>query len=1092
MKYYSARYINTPHNFVIQNLPQGIDETNQYYKSLCVLKNILQRGSITPLSEFLSDHFGDYRPSEEVTYFIDDSLPDWKTRIKGFDQTGDYPARDFFNHIFAMCLPEYKFILRIMLPEAPLSMIIPGQDNYRDQCVDFYIPQANLVIEIDGAQHTTDHVQIAADQQRDRDLNNAGCTVVRITASRLKEGLTRQSFEMVQIRHILEHSDVIQDMKSSWEFGLENQEDYSICSNLQEIMAYQILLTELLLNGRLSLDDPSWIICLKQGDKQIFKLAYGDLMIWLKNLCLLRGILFKRPSIVFSKTSDISIDYSSTKRWVDLSPRDRKTLYIRLDYWDNVNYFKVCTASSPIDDYLVPEPLNDDLQACIKFFLWNLFGYPDFNDGQLSIILSLLRRHDTIGVLPTGSGKSLCYQIACLLQPSINFVVCPTVSLIQDQKRNLDEFGIDQTASISSDLSSQERQKVLDSFSQKRYLMIWISPERFQIQTFRDSIERIDSNLFSYAVIDEVHCLSEWGHDFRISYLTLIKTIRRYCSNITLCGLTATVSQFVLQDIKKEFQDKNGREPLVKATGSMERQELTFYVNRTSATERYGLLKSKIENEIAGNNTVPSGIVFAMTVDGRDSAVNKISPRLEHDFQEYAIGRYHGKMTPTERMLSQDKFMNNRTQCLVATKAFGMGVNKKNIRYTMHYGMPGSLEALYQEAGRAGRDRDPADCYILFDPGRNEPNVLEKLFDRRTRAEEIGQIGEGHISGDLSTIFYFWRTNNQGVQAEINSARLLWHKLRAGDNPSIVQCDHELNSDQLEKALYHFYLLGYVTDWTQESFQRGSERYTVYYREQSIDEWKNNLLTYIRKYDPEFLVDSTDPRDEFDRTYKQLLDENHCVELLITWLYDNIIYSRREMTKNVYEYCLDYRDSDSFKAKIDAYLKVSTDLAETLENIAGSPYDYPQWFNAFYETRNQLNRLSTERRSPEDIFRTSQRFIESYRNNTGINFVYSVSGLLIDSANEREQKEIYERFEEVFDWLLKQPATVREYVVENTIKLLEKAQPVSIELFVQVVLSRYPGYAQELYEKWGDSISLRYVMKKATEELHSIIGEFRW
>ncbi len=1091
MKYYSAKYINTPHNFVIQNLPDGIDETSRYYKSFCVLKNILQRGSITPISDFLSNHYSDYQPSEEAIYYLDDDLPDWRSRIKGFDQTGDYPARDFYTHVFSNCLPEYDFVLRIMLPEAPLSMIIPGRDNYKDQCVDFYIPQAKLVIEIDGAQHITDRVQIAADQQRDRDLENAGCTVVRIAVSRLREGLTAKSFEMVQIRYVLDHSEMIQDMKSAWEYGLEDQNDYATCTDLQEIMAYQILILELLLNGKLSIDDPSWTISLKQGDKSLFELAYDDLMIWLKNLCLLRGISFESPLLVFNKSSGIAVDYSSTARWVDLAPRDNKTIYIRLDYWDGVNYFKVCTANSPIDDYYLPEPLSNEHQESIRFFLWNLFGYPDFNDGQLSIILSLLRRHDTIGVLPTGSGKSLCYQIACLLQPSISFVICPTVSLIQDQKRNLDEFGIDQTASISSDLDAQERQKVLDAFGQKRYLLIWISPERFQNQLFRNAIGQINSNLFSYAVIDEVHCLSEWGHDFRISYLTLIKTIRRYCGHITLCGLTATVSQFVLQDIKKEFQDENGNEPLVKATGSMERRELTFFVNRTSATDRYALLKAKIENELSENDTTPSGIVFTSTVNG-NNGVETLEPKIARDFQGYSTGRYHGKMSASERVLSQNQFMNNETKCLVATKAFGMGVNKKNIRYTLHYGMPGSLEALYQEAGRAGRDRDPADCYILFDPGHNDPVVLEKLFDRKTRAEEINQFGNNRISGDLNTIFYFWRTNNQGIQVEIESAKRLVQRLSPDNDSCIVQCDRYLNSDQLEKALYHFYLLGFVTDWTQESFQGGNESYTVYYKNQPLDEWEKNLLAYIRKYDPEFLIDPKDLRDEFDKTYQQLLEGHHYVELLITWLYDNIIYSRREMTKNVYEYCLDYKDSDSFKAKIDAYLKVSTDLAETMENIAGSPYDYPQWFNAFYETRNQLNRLNTERRDPENVFRTSQRFIESYRNNTGINFVYSVSGMLIEKLNDREQKEIRERFEEVFDWLVKQPDSVKKYVIENTSKLLENAKSISIELFTSVVLSRYPEYAQEFYEKWGDLTSFRYVIGKVANELHSIVGGFRW
>jgi hypothetical protein len=163
-----------------------------------------------------------------------------------------------------------------------------------------------------------------------------------------------------------------------------------------------------------------------------------------------------------------------------------------------------------------------------------------------------------------------------------------------------------------------------------------------------------------------------------------------------------------------------------------------------------------------------------------------------------------------------------------------------------------------------------------------------------------------------------------------------------------------------------------------------------------------------------------------------------------------------------------------------------------MENIAGSPYDYPQWFNAFYETQNQFNRLNVITRDPEEVFRTSQRFTESYRNNTGINFVYSVSGMMANSYSERGRKEIYERFEEVFEWILKQPQEVRNYVVKETEKLLTSAKPINIEIFVETVLSKFPEYAQEFYEKWGDMTSLHYVMKKAANDLHGIIGGIKW
>ncbi|MBU2920710.1 DEAD/DEAH box helicase [Winogradskyella psychrotolerans] len=238
-------------------------------------------------------------------------------------------------------------------------------------------------------------------------------------------------------------------------------------------------------------------------------------------------------------------------------------MYIRTDYLDlfhnrnknkldRVNYFKLSTSTKFKYKLLFNEESND--LENLEFFLKNIFEYDRFNNGQISIIQNILENNTTIGLLPTGGGKSLTYQLACLLQPCISFVVCPIKSLMYDQVKDLNQAYIQNIESINSDVGGAARTEILDNYSNGKYFFVFISPERFQTKDFRERLVAINSQLdFSYAVIDEVHCLSEWGHDFRTSYLNLSNTIKKYCPTINFLGLTATASVNVLKDIQLEF-----------------------------------------------------------------------------------------------------------------------------------------------------------------------------------------------------------------------------------------------------------------------------------------------------------------------------------------------------------------------------------------------------------------------------------------------------------------------------------------------------------------------------------------------------------
>jgi len=221
----------------------------------------------------------------------------------------------------------------------------------------------------------------------------------------------------------------------------------------------------------------------------------------------------------------------------------------------------------------------------LKYLAWNIFLQSninlresefDFREGQLQIITNVLSGVSTIGLLPTGSGKSICYQLAAILQPALSFVVCPIKSLMFDQKNDLNSAFFSRISHITGENDAEEKSEIQKEFSLGKYLFIFLSPERFQSRAFRDYFQNTRNQyLFSYAVIDEVHCLSEWGHDFRTSYLNLADTIRKYCPNVTFLGLTATASLNVIKDIQTEFDiaPQDTKTPL-----NYTREELEFIV----------------------------------------------------------------------------------------------------------------------------------------------------------------------------------------------------------------------------------------------------------------------------------------------------------------------------------------------------------------------------------------------------------------------------------------------------------------------------------------------------------------------------------
>ncbi|MDR2528712.1 MAG: DNA helicase RecQ [Synergistaceae bacterium] len=327
--------------------------------------------------------------------------------------------------------------------------------------------------------------------------------------------------------------------------------------------------------------------------------------------------------------------------------------------------------------------------------LKDVFGYTSFRKGQSAIIERILEGRDTLGVMPTGAGKSLCYQIPALTLGGLAVVVSPLISLMKDQVDALRQAGI-AAAALNSSMKWDETRKILDSVRREEISLLYVAPERFENEAFRDLFKTLDARLF---VIDEAHCVSQWGHDFRPSYLNLSKMVAALAKRPTLAAFTATATPEVRDDIARKLEL---REPFVLTTG-FNRENLFFQVEHPKDKLEFLLTYVK---KFSG----APGIVYCSTRRGAENVRDFLRGK------GIDAVRYHAGLEDSERRESQEAFIYDRDPVMVATNAFGMGIDKSNVRYVLHFNMPGSIDGYYQEAGRAGRDGTPADCTLLFAP----------------------------------------------------------------------------------------------------------------------------------------------------------------------------------------------------------------------------------------------------------------------------------------------------------------------------------------------------------------------------------------
>lgn len=937
-------------DFPVDNREIIFTERNKQVLSVC--EKLLTRGHITLCSPYVEEKV------KELFSCSDDSLD---LRDDCFMREQRIPQNIWFDHnsesiFYYKILPEVfnSSFTQWVMPQVDTSSLLLSIDGVSAYGrVDFLICHPSmerpLIVEIDGEQHAATK---QSDDARRSFLQENGYEVKEFKA---QDVLAKPEKIVAALRDLIASSEIPNDINNA----------YLLSQAFKIIHQIQIALIQAFKYGFLRLEK-KWgikvnLLPFKGFDQSridsLCKIALDDMQLFLNQVLKLYSLpaIEEAPLLVVNSDLDsyegdsICIAFDGE---IDLS----------------VNTFVIQNICAPFD---IARPITSTNAAVIDppeesmllYFLKYFFRKDDFWEGQLDAIIRALCYKDAIVLLPTGGGKSIAFQLASLLLPGHSIVIEPIISLIEDQLDNLESYGIDRCLSITSNIANYKtRNIVLNLFSQGEYLMLYIAPERLQMVGFREALRALTQDSpISIVVIDEAHCVSEWGHDFRTSYLNIGRISRDYCSALgvvpPLIALTGTASRAVLKDIQRELQIEEF--DAIITPKSFDRKELKFAIIPCKSSEKFPKLKGylgrslpdrfniteSLLRQVNGKNTY-CGLVFCPWVNGEFGVV-EVSNRIKSELSipnDYYSGKAP-KYEESNRRWSSKKqyvtkaFKDNKTPLLTCTKAFGMGIDKPNIRYTIHYGLPFSIEAFYQEAGRAGRDRSVAHCSILSSV--DDQDRAKILLNPDTAVEAINEAIEQipyRDNDDITRALYFHVQSFKGVAAELQQIeRILHHELinyqvkgsaeivfKTGDNEE----DKKESKTVIEKAIHRLLLLGIISDYT---VNYASNTFTVIKTGAS----KEEIIKSFEKYVAGYLKSKS--ISEVEKAYA-LMDLEHkdfvveMSKLLLNFIYSVIEKGRRRALYEMYFTVTEQASDQSIRQRILNYLQ-ETEHSELLEAL---------------------------------------------------------------------------------------------------------------------------------------------------------------
>jgi len=862
--------------------------------------------------------------------------------------------RQFYELVFPRVRTWY------ITPQVSLASLSTALDPSRHERGDFLFThpdQAPILVEIDGLQHKNSRDSDAA---RDIALTNAGVRVVRVPASVVRAG------GGPELRHL-------EDLLATSDVNPIPENDLSrtvrLCKFYHQV---QIALLEAIRGGWLRLGTP-WSVGIvlpatlanDEQARSLVSLAVEDLADLIARIAKLHGLPVEpaKRRVVFvgeDTRKDVDVLVGPADGSADRVLPRVAARFLVSDACFPREILARSLAATPVR---CPSPQREDA----RWFLQYLFRKEDFWEGQWETIDRTLRGLDSVVLLPTGAGKSIAFQLAALLLPGRCIVVDPILSLIDDQIDNLARVGIDRCIGISHQLSTQERESALQVFQSGHYLFCYIAPERFQSIPFREALRGLTTNTpISLIAIDEAHCVSEWGHDFRTAYLNLGRITRDYCASQgtipPLVALTGTASKIVLKDVQRELGITSFDALITPKT--FDRPELKYSILTCRSSEKTQRVQGFLDRlptdfaidraqffRPAGRRT-HAGLVFCPHVNGPygvSDQAKALSDYLKVRVEAYSGGPPNDQ--PAESWEQQKRkvareFKRNRISILACTKAFGMGIDKPNIRYTVHIGLPGSIESFYQEAGRAGRDRKRAECAIVL--SNDDPRRSQRLLSPATPLDEIQKaVRDTHWedSDDITRALWFHVNAFRGVEVEVNDVeamlRLLGdpathHQVRVswqGHWWSSHRSKYEDPRQRPEKALHRLVVLGVVADYT---IDYSSQEFCVTVAGATPEDIAASFGRYVSAYQwrlgQQAEREALELREKSDSFHVFVLD---VARRLIEFIYQHVEMARRRALNEMLQAASTARTGEDLRRRILDYLEQS-EWDERLEAVRRS------------------------------------------------------------------------------------------------------------------------------------------------------------
>lgn len=837
-----------------------VDPDERFISALTL--RLLNRGNRTinsrNVDQKIKERFGD----GSIKEFCSCSYA-WPYSIKSLAFSCDSSLeKTFIEAILSRVLPA-DWPSHVLTQVSITNILQEDSKDFLGQRADILVsyPGFDLIIEIDGEEH---RLHKAKDDTRDKALIGSGYSVFRVS---------NDDVEHHQESIISRLNELLGDKVKAYRY---DQYDKAILSH-RIVHQIQIAVMKAIEQGFLSFHDAVDVVIdsdLLTKDDALFlgQLAVDDLNDIVTQFSMIYGIEKQWECKLLKTNESLVVSFGQQ---VD-APR---SIIIRdIFYRENI----LCEIAS-FDETrsLIPN------ETALLYFLDFLYRFQSFNEGQYDTIARLLERRDSIVLLPTGSGKSVIYQLSSFLVPGITFVVSPIVSLMDDQIENLMMRGIDNAIPLYASIDRTVVQTKLDNMKNNNFVLVYLSPERLQSKEFRDTVRAmlVTNRIFAVA-IDEAHCVSEWGHDFRTAYLNIGRNSREVFKKDkvppVIVALTGTASTAVLKDIQREMLVDDYDAIVTPKT--FDRSELHFNIYESPSESKHVMLSEIIKkrvpselqtslmNLLQGSEDPHCGIVFCPHLNG-DFGITKVAQELERSLQ-IPVGMYSGD-SPREyqkgsweeyKKDAASKFKRNQIRLLAATKAFGMGIDKPNIRYTIHFGIPSSIEAYYQEAGRAGRDKRKAQCIILFSNDNSRQN--DRLLDMNTPlANVVSYVKSVNFEqqDDISRMLFFHANAFEGIDGEHGYIQKVIQEifetknLETTRNIRITWQNGDKN--QVEKAIHRLVLLGVVEDYTvnyssyeydllladfnQESIVDHYCKYVKGYNEGRVEKEREKILTHV-------------------------------------------------------------------------------------------------------------------------------------------------------------------------------------------------------------------------------------------------------